>query len=98
MSYGLSVAKSSKEPAQGGPAPRDRQTADHRRGPVPSATRGSAAVSAPIGLTRPEPKLSSRAPAPSRRALVVRMRRMSAGLSRELRTQVGVAAGLNLAR
>jgi hypothetical protein len=38
------------------------------------------------GSIRPAPKLSSRSPGPSRRALAVRMRRISAGVSFGLRS------------
>src|SRR4051812_46411030 len=50
------------------------------------AERGSASCSALSGSIRPEPKLSSRSPGASRRALAVRMRRMSAGVSFGLRS------------
>jgi hypothetical protein len=49
------------------------------------AVLGSANCSACSGSIRPEPKFSSRSPGPSRLALVVRMRRMSAGVSFGLR-------------
>ena len=56
-----------------------------RRGGVVVAVLGSANCSACGGSMRPEPKLSSRSPGPSRLALMVRMRRMSAGVSLGLR-------------
>ena len=57
-----------------------------RSGGVGVAVRGSADCSARSGSTRPEPKLSSRSPGASRFALPVRMRLISAGVSRGLRS------------
>src|SRR5260370_23251765 len=57
-----------------------------RRGGVVVAVLGSANCSACRGSIRPEPKLSSRALLPSRFALVVRIRRISAGVSFGLRS------------
>jgi hypothetical protein len=55
-------------------------------GGVVAAVRGSASCSALSGSIKPEPKLSSRSPVPSRLALAVRIRRMSAGVSFGLRS------------
>src|SRR5262249_10146811 len=60
-------------------------------------TRGAADCTALSTSTRPEPKSSLRSPGPSRLALPVRMRLMSAGVSRGLRSSSSAAMPLTSA-
>ena len=64
-------------------------------GGVVVALRGSVDCTALSGSTSPAPKLSSRSPDPSRFALEVRMRRMSAGVSFGLRSSSSADQGLS---
>ncbi len=86
IAQAVAAGRGPRGPVRSGPALAQRCRSVGVGVGVVAAVRGSAICSALSGSIRPEPKLSSRSPAPSRLALACRMRRTSAGVSLGLRS------------